>query len=262
MSVRSARPWFVASGLLLALAPWSSARADGDGVTADEVAPPSVARSAGTGALLPFSNGATLDGQRAVGAAFGGYDSARASGLFEAATEVRLWQGLSLRGGAVYTGGTSRLRPSFGARYQLLSEGRHGLDGSLGVFYRPEGLTEPEGEVETVLSAGSHLGRTYLLGNLVYGQDADANERDGEVRMALLSPVGSRLFLGMDGRVRFDLGSKATKLEAKLDAVAGPVATLVAGPVALTVQAGASALRLKDGTRYGAVVLGGAGSSF
>jgi hypothetical protein len=44
--------------------------------------------------------------------------------------------------------------------------------------------------------------------------------------------------------------------------VAGPVATVAAGPVALTVQAGASALKLKGDTSYGAVVLGGLGSSF
>jgi hypothetical protein len=210
---------------------------------------------------LPFTSGATLEHQRAVGAAFGGYDTTRKTALFEAAAEARLWRGLSLRGGASYSASSDTLRPSFGARYQFLSESGVGIDGSLGAFYRPEGLTEPEGEIETVLSAGRHLGRTYLLGNLVYGQDPEANERDGEVRIAALRPVGSLLVLGLDGRVRFDLGSKPTKLEAKLDAVAGPVVTVLAGPVTLTVQAGASALRLKDTTSYGAVVLGGLGTS-
>ena len=222
----------------------------------------SVSRSAGSGALLPFTSGATLEDQRATGVAFGGYDSTRKSGLFEAAAEARIWKGLSLRGGALYTSSTDTLRPSFGARYQFLSESRHGIDGSLGVFYRPEGLTEPEGEIETVVSAGSHLGQTYLLGNLVYGQDPEANERDGEVRLAAMHPVGSMVFLGIDARVRFDLGSKPTKLEAKVDAVAGPVVTVLVGPVALMAQAGASALRLEDSTSYGAVVLGGLGSSF
>ena len=67
----------------------------------------------------------------------------------------------------------------------------------------------------------------------------------------------------MDGVIaRSILGSKPTKLEAKLDAVAGPVATVLVGPVALTAQTGASALRLKDSTTYGVVALGGLGSSF
>jgi len=238
------------------------ARGQDEAATEGASRAPSVSRAAASGALLPFTSGAPLQDQRAVGAAFGGYDSTRQAALFEVAAEARIWRGLSLRGGAFYTASTDTLRPSFGARYQLLSESRAGFDGSLGVFYRPEGLTEPEGEIETVLSAGRHLGRTYLLANLVYGQDPEANERDGEVRIAALRPVGSLLFLGLDGRVRFDMGSKPTKLEAKLDAIAGPVATVLAGPVALTLQGGASALRLKDSTSYGAVVLGGLGSSF
>ena len=259
MSLRS-RPRFVVLSALLMASGARIARAEGDGV--ERSSAPAVTRSAATGSLLPFTSAATLDGQRAVGAAFGGYDSTRKSGLFEASAEARLWRGLTLRGGALYTASTDTLRPSFGARYQFLSEAAHGIDGSLGVFYRPEGLTEPEGEIETVLSAGGHLGGTYLLANLVYGQDPEANERDGEVRVAALQPVGSRLFLGLDARARFDLGSQPTKLEAKLDAVAGPVASVTLGPLAVMAQAGASALRLRDTTSYGVVALGGVGSSF
>jgi hypothetical protein len=239
-----------------------AAAPDRNGVLQDPAQAPSISRAACSGALLPFTSGATLGQQSATGAAFGGYDSTRKSGLFEAAAEARVWRGLSLRGGALYTSSTDTFRPSFGARYEFLSESRHGIDGSVGAFYRPEGLTEPEGEIETVVSAGSHLGRTYLIGNLVYGQDPEANERDGEVRIAALRPLGSMVLLGLDGRVRFDLGSKPTKLEAKLDAVVGPLVTVLVGPVAVTAQAGASALWLKESTSYGAVVLGGLGSSF
>ncbi|HXU81604.1 MAG TPA: hypothetical protein VN914_09415 [Polyangia bacterium] len=261
MSFRFAPTFLALSSLLVVSAGARIASAQGDGAT-DRPPAASLPRSAGSGGLLAFTSGASVEGQRAIGSAFGGYDSTRKSGLFEAAAEARIWKGLSLRGGALYSGSSDTLRPSFGARYQFLTEGGQGIDGSLGVFYRPEGLTEPEGEIETVLSAGSHLGQTYLLANLVYGQDPEANERDGEVRIAALHPVGSMVFLGLDGRVRFDLGSKATKLEAKLDAVAGPVATVLVGPVALVAQGGVSALRLKDSTSYGAVVLGGLGSSF
>jgi hypothetical protein len=238
----------------------ASAQDEGSGEASPKAS--AAKRSAGIGAFLPLTQSATLDKQAAVGSAFGGYDSTRKAGLFEATAEVRLWKGLSLRGGAVYSPDKDRLRPAFGARYQFLSESRHGVDGGLGVFYRPEGLTEAEGEIEAVLSAGRHLGATYLVGNLIYGQDPEANERDGEVRIAALHPVGEMVFLGLDGRARFDLGSQPNRLEAKLDAVVGPVATVVAGPVALSVQGGASALRLKDTTKLGAVVLGGLGSSF
>jgi hypothetical protein len=232
----------------------------------DELAAPAakVEHSAAAGTFLPLTHAAAIDTQRAYGMGIGGYDSARSSGLFEATAEVRVWGPLALRGGAVYTSGDERLRPSFGARVQLLRESASGLDGAVGVFYRPEGLTEPEGEVEAVLSGGTHLGATYLLGNLVYGQDPEARERDGEVRLAALHPFSSSFLLGFDGRVRFDLGSQrgAGKVEPELDALVGPAASLTLGRVALLLHGGASAYRTTADTAYGAFVLAGLGSSF
>src|SRR5205085_1684538 len=134
-------------------------------------------------------------------AAGGGYDGARGSGLFEATAEVRVWGPVAVRGGAVYTGDDKGLRPTFGVRVQALREAAHGLDATVGAFYRPEGLTEPEGEVEAVVAAGTHLGRTYVLGNLVYGQDPEGNERDGEVRLAAMASTAPWLLLGFDGRL-------------------------------------------------------------
>jgi hypothetical protein len=238
----------------------AGAQGDRDGVSAR---PAVTQTSAGAGAFLPFTLSAAIDKQAAVGSAVGGYDGGRQAGVFEAAAEVRVFGPVALRGGAVYSSAGDRLRPSLGARVQALRESRHGVDSAIGVFYRPEGLTELEGEIETVLSVGAHLGLTYLTGNLVYGQDPEARERDGELRLAALRPVGERLFLGGDARARFDLGSQAGKREPRLDAVIGPVASLVAGPLALTAQAGASALKLEGTpTRIGALVLGGLGASF
>jgi hypothetical protein len=224
---------------------------------------PKAASSASVGSFLAFTHPAALDTQAAYATGTGGYDSARGSGLYEAAAEVRLWGPLSLRGGAVYTQqGNHRGRPSFGGRLQALHESKNGLDGAVGVFYRPEGLTEAEGELEAVFSAGTHLGATYLVGNLVYGQDPEGNERDGEVRIGALHPVTSRLLLGLDGRLRFDLGTSSAKREPKLDALVGPAATVLLGPVAFLVHAGASAFRLDAHTAYGMFVLGGLGTAF
>jgi len=224
------------------------------------------ARAAAQGSLLSFAQGAAATPQAAHAVCTGGYDSARRSGMAEANAEVQVWGPLSVRGGAVYGAADGTLRPTFGLRVQLLREARHGVDASAGVFYRPEGLTEAEGEIESVLAAGTHVGRTYLLANLLYGQDPDAHERDGELRLAAVRPVAERLLLGRDSRLRFDLGSDGAKLaahkEATLDALAGPAATLLVGPVALLAQGGASALRLQGQTRYGAFVLGGVGAAF
>src|SRR5437660_642468 len=60
-----------------------------------------VASSASAGSFLAFTHPAALDTQAAYATGTAGYDSARGSGLYEAAAEVRLWGPLSLRGGAL-----------------------------------------------------------------------------------------------------------------------------------------------------------------
>jgi hypothetical protein len=249
--------------LSLALCLPAAARADSpEGETSPGPRVRDTAASAGRGNFLFLSHGAAVDGQTAFGAAAGGYDGARGSALFEATAEVRVWGPVAVRGGAVYTGTDQRLRPTFGVRVQALREAAHGLDATLGAFYRPEGLTEPEGELEAVMAAGAHLGRTYLLGNLVYGQDPEGNERDGEVRLAAVAPIGSRLLLGFDGRLRFDLGSQAAgRAEPALDLMVGPTATVPLGRVALLLQGGASVVKAAA-VGAGPFVLGGLGSSF
>jgi len=232
------------------------------GADADQARTASVAT---TGAFQSLSQPAVVDQWRGIALGLAGYDSARGTGTFEALGEVRLWGPIAIRGGAVYVASQDRLRPSVGARLQALREGRHGIDGGFGVFYRPEGLTEPEGEIEGVVSVGKHVGQTYLLGNLLYGQDPEGNERDGEVRFAALRTVGasSRLVVGLDSRVRFDLGSDPAKLaahqEATFDALLGPSATALVGPVALSLQAGGSMVHRAQSSSYGAFVLTGVG---
>jgi hypothetical protein len=221
-----------------------------------------VAASAGRGNFLFLSHAAAVGGQAGFASAGGGYDAARSSALFEATAEARVWGPLAVRGGAVYTGNDQRLRPSFGVRLQALREAAHGLDATVGAFYRPEGLTEPEGEVEAVIAAGAHVGRTYVLGNLVYGQDPEGKERDGEVRLGAVAPIASRLLLGLDSRLRFDLGSRAAgRGEPALDLLVGPTATVPLGRVALLLQGGASVVKM-TAVEAGPFVLAGLGSSF
>ena len=223
-------------------------------------------QAAADGSFLPLTQAASIDRQRAYALGVASYDTARHTGNFEAATEVRIWGPIAVRGGAVYTNADRVLRPSFGGRVQLLHEGRQGVDGAVGVFYRPEGLTEPEGEIESVVSVGTHAGRTYLLGNLLYGQDPEGNERDGEVRVAALRPVRSRVLVGFDGRLRFDLGSNPAKVaqhnEPTLDAALGPTATALLGPIALSLQGGGSAVRLRGSTALGMFAGVGIGTAF
>jgi len=228
-----------------------------------------VARSAADGQYLPLTLAPSVGAVGAVAAGYGGYDAARGSAVMVSYADVRVWGPLAIRGVADLSDTAHRLRPSIGARLQLLSQGRHGVDGAVAVMYRAEGFNEPEGEIETVLSVGRRFGRTLLLGNVAYGQDPEARERDGELRAAVLVGVGQRgdIQVGVDARWRFDLGSETAKLmasrEPTYDVAVGPVAALPLGPVALIAQAGVSAIRrVGEDARVGAVALGGVGASF
>jgi len=259
--------WLASASLVAAGA---AARADeGARDGGDQAGPTGGARTAtaaSAGDFLAFSQPASVTGQRAFASGLAGYDGARRTADVEAMTEVRLWGPLTVRGGAVYTNANRTLRPSFGARVQVLEQGRAGVDAALGVFYRPEGLTEPEGEIESVVSVGRRVGRAYLLGNLLYGQDPEGRERDGEVRLAALRPLGARLLVGVDGRGRFDLGSDpsllASHMEATWDGAVGPTATALVGPLALSVEMGASGQRLLQHTSLGLFVMTGVGAAF
>jgi hypothetical protein len=217
------------------------------------------------GYFLPLTMSSRVGRQQAYVTTLSGYDSARSTPLVQGDAEVTVWGPIAIRAGAVYTQSQDTLKPSFGLHVQALRQEKHGVDASVAVLYKPEGLTEGEGEIETVLTVSRQQGRWGLFGNVVYGQDPEASERDGEVRMAALYGVAPRLHLGLDTRVRFDLGSdegkRRAKLEADLDLVAGPTATYGIGPLVLIAQTGFSAVRVVS-TQTGMVALGGIGTAF
>jgi hypothetical protein len=195
----------------------------------------------------------------------GGYDSSRRGPLANAAAEVTIWGPVALRVETAYSNDTNRMRPSVGARAQLLRQAAHGVDGSLTVFYKAEGFTEAEGEIETFASIGRRFRYIYLLGNFVYGQDPEGNERDGELRAAALHQRGA-FSLGLDTRVRFAIGPQhgpAQTTEPAFDLAGGPVVTATAGSFAVFAEAGPSAFKMATAdTRYGLQALGGLGAAF
>jgi hypothetical protein len=230
----------------------SSARAEG-----------ATERTRRDGGFLPQTMSARVNTARAMITTYGGFDGARAKPMMGAAAEVQLWGPIAIRGGAEYSTGTETMRPTIGARIQILRATAHGIDASLGSFYRPEGFTEPEGEIETVVALGRRFSGISLLGNLVYGQDPEGNERDGEIRFAALSDTEGWA-VGFDGRARFAIGtqnSPKAAAEPKFDIVAGPIAMITVGPVAFFAQAGASVLKTTE-TRAGVAALGGLGTGF
>jgi hypothetical protein len=219
--------------------------------------------SAEAGMFLPTTIAARSDSQTGYVRAIGGYDSARRSAQFEALADVTIIGPLAARVGVLYAQRPNSLRPSVGLRVQALSQERQGIDMGVGAFYRPEGFTEAQGEVELVLAFGRSFGRFATFANLVYGQDPEGEERDGEVRLGALYAVTPLLQAGLDGRLRVDLGSEEGKRRAEggadYDLVFGLTASYAFGPIAMIAQAGMSVFGTKAAQLGAVALLGVAG---
>lgn len=224
--------------------------------------PSSAAVSAEAGQFLPNTIAPRVDSQRGFVRAFGGYDSARRSALFEARGDVTVWGPIAATVGAVYTT-KQEFAPTVGVRVQALNQEHHFIDLSIGGYYKPEGFTELEGEIEFVLSVGRRFGRLSTFANVVFGQDPDAAERDGELRLAALYEITTPLQVGLDSRFRFDIGSgegKERESGGEYDLVVGPTASYALGPVAAFAHGGLSLVGYNR-ARAGAVMLFGLGGS-
>lgn len=202
------------------------------------------AASSEAGMFLPFTITARTDSQTGIVRVLGGYDSARRGGQFEALADITVIGPLALRVGTIYTAQPDAFRPTIGARVQALSEQRFGIDLGFGLFYRPEGFTEAEGEIEVAVLMGRRFGRLATFVNVIYGQDPEAAERDGELRIGALYSVATQLQAGLDARLRIDLGSEEGKRRAEggaeYDVVFGPTASYALGPIAAIAHAGLS----------------------
>jgi hypothetical protein len=230
----------------------------------ERAADPAIAATA-AGSYLPETLLATVGTTPVFAFGSGGYDSSRRGPLVDAAVEVAIWGPFALRAQATYSNDTARMRPSIAGRVQLLRQERHGVDGALTVFFKTEGFTETEGEIETFASLGHRFEQVSLIGNLVYGQDPEGNERDGEIRVAAFHQH-KWLFYGLDSRVRFAVGTqhgRAATTEPVLDFLGGPVVMAATGPVAVFAQAGPSAFELAGSpSRLGVAAFAGLGAAY
>jgi hypothetical protein len=216
------------------------------------------ALSAAAGMFLPTTIAARTDSQTGYVRALGGYDSARRSTQFEALADVTIIGPLAARAGVLYAQRPNSFRPSLGLRVQAMSQEKLGIDMGIGAFYRPEGFTEAEGEIELVLAFGRTFGRLGTFANIVYGQDPEGAERDGEVRLGALYAVTELFQAGLDARLRLDLGSEEGNRRAEggaeYDVIVGPTASYAFGPIAAIAQAGFSVFGTES-AKLGAVAL-------
>lgn len=226
----------------------------------------SVERATRAGAFLPLTLLPNVGATAALGAGYVGYDGARKGARLQSFAEARLYGPLALRVEVQSRRLGDSVSPSAMARLQLLSQAKQGIDGAVALAYKAEGFNEPEGEIELVVAVGGSIDQWRMLANLAYGQDAEASERDGELRTALLRTFATRYTLGLDARGRFDLGSERRKLLAKneprFDLDAGPAFMVALGPLQLGAHAGLSAFdRVGAPARAGFFALAGLGTA-
>ena len=242
-----------------------AARAEAQEIVAEQRAPDPAITAAVAGDYLPNTLTARVGATAVFAFGSGGYDSSRRVPLIDSAVEAHIWGPFALRAQSTYSNDTTRMRPSIGGRVQLLRQEAHGVDGTLTVFFKTEGFTETEGEIETFASVGRKFEHVAVLGNAVYGQDPEGTERDGEFRVAAYHQSG-KFVLGLDSRLRFAIGTQhghAATTEPKFDFVAGGVATFAIGPLALLAEAGPSALQMSGADlRAGVAALAGLGAAF
>lgn len=125
-----------------------------------------------------------------------------------------------------YGGVSATTRPAIGAAYQLVDP-RHGANGArITIAYKPEGLTEPEGELETALVLSRQIGADCARVRGAYGQDPEGRESDAELGASYIHEMGAGLELGATSRFRHALKVK-TALEPRWDAFGGAVGAWV-----------------------------------
>jgi hypothetical protein len=203
------------------------------------------------GAFLPLSMGTASTPHRSAALAWAGYASDRHRAVVDARAEAVLLPWLILQARTATDTESTGLRPSVGARIRLLAESGARPGVALGAFYKTEGFTEPEGELEGVLALSTHVRDLGLLANLVYGQDADGRERDAEAGAAATLSLRDRWLLGIDTRARINLVPSRAEQPGqpslpRFDLVAGPLAMCRLGPTFLAAQVGMAMIELAD----------------
>ncbi|MCE9572670.1 MAG: hypothetical protein K8W52_05895 [Deltaproteobacteria bacterium] len=221
------RNWRIAAGALTALSLAAPAHAEDTAWL--------------TGQTSPL--GPAIGPDRAVARAEVDWSGAYGTATAGARAEVRLWRGLSVFAGAsgAFAGTDAPTRPRAGAAYQLTDPRRDPVGVRLQLEYKPEGLVEPEGEVEATIALSRRLGRGAVAMTAVYGQDPEAVERDAELALEARAPITARATLGFAARARRSLGTPRND-EPRADAFAAPFAAIAVGRYQLAAACGVAAI--------------------
>lgn len=169
------------------------------------------------------------NGEVAIGANSAGPGNFAAAPNAQVTGRVGLGYGLALEVGAHRMGASqgvvsqdSVFRPSVGVKWNFAGGGDKPYALTLLGAFRPEGFTEPEGELELHLLGSYKAGRTELHGNLTVGGEPEGEAGDAELHMAVGYRVSPTVVLGVEEQSRVGFGSKKTEVWGRQEHVAGP----------------------------------------
>jgi hypothetical protein len=218
--------------------------------------------------FLPTTTSAVVGSAAAVTNAWGGYDGAARAPTFSVGTELRLFRRVSLVGGVAYGNAVAAdagLRPQLGARVQLFGQAASGVDASVGFLFRQDRFAAEAGLFQGSLALGRSFGKTATVVNVVYGQDGEGDDHEGEVRLAALRHVHGGLHVGVEGRYMHSLDStdphRAMNGTPSMEALAAPMVAYTAGTWAFIAEAGVAS-RQTAHLDSGLLALGGIGTTF
>jgi hypothetical protein len=158
----------------------------------------------------------------------GGWNGGDKRAEVEASAEATVLPQASVFATAQYGGEYTNGRPAVGAAYQVLDP-RHGSNGArIAVAYKPEGLTESEGEIEGVLIVSRRIRTDGMRVMLAYGQDPEGRESDVEVGGGYTHRLNERYLIGATSRYRSAIKVKSN-IEPRWDFIGGAVGTYVFG---------------------------------
>ena len=221
--------------------------------------------------ILPGTLGASVGPSTVVASSFGGYDSAAKAPVASMYTEVKLLPRLVLLAGAAWAvpnalgQGGGDMRPQLGARVQLLNQAKYGMDMAAAFMFREDKFGAEDGLFQGSLSFGRRFERVSAVMNVVYGQDGEGDDHEGEVHLAVLADVAQHFHVGVDSRATRALASTDPR-RAQLGTptgtlIAGPLAAFTYGSIAVMTEVGMSEVWLAQ-VKSGVVALGGVGAAF
>jgi hypothetical protein len=218
--------------------------------------------------FLPGSITAEMDrATSAVGTGWAGYNGATDTPVFSSTAEVWLVPRFSLLAGFGTTPqpGKVSARAQGGARLLVLEQRHHGVNAGVGFLYRQDRFANEEGMLEWSAMVSRHFGATLVLANLVYAQDGEGDDREGEIRLVGMQDLKRGFHVGLDNRLRKSLGSsdphRAQHANPVFEFNAGPMLAYTISRWSFMMEAGISGQKV-DQLRTGTLVLGGVGASF